>query len=890
MSPQDDLAKDAVPGNDAGFAPTLSWDATDTTARVIGRYHLVRRLGEGGMGEVWLAEQKEPVRRRVALKLIKGVNTQETIARFNSERQALALMDHPAIAKVFDADTTPEGAPYFVMEYVAGAPITNYCNLHRLSTRDRLELFVRLCDGVQHAHQKAIIHRDLKPSNILVTEVDGKAAPKIIDFGVAKALTRLGDETMYTRAGGLIGTPGYVSPEQAGSSGEDIDTRTDVYSLGVVFYELLAGAPPLDLEKVGLEEFLRRLREDEPPKPSTKISTQDPSSSTEVASQRQTVPEALAKQLRGELDSIAMKALEKERSRRYPSASEFAADIRRYLNNEMVLAVPPSLAYRARKFGVRHRAALVTACAFVLVLVAATVISIRQSIRANREAAVAQSVNDFLLRDMLSQASASNQSRGKLDPDIKVRTALDRAALRIEGKFQQQPEVEAAIRNTMGGTYVQLGQYAEAQKQFERVLELRRKTLGDQDPQTVATRAALGNVARNRAQYAEAETLLAPALEFQRRVLGPENAETLRTMSDLEAVYNERGENAQAEALGISLVEVQRRVLGPENVDTLSSMNRLANVYDEEGKLDKAEALHSQTLEIRRRVLGPEHPSTLLSMGNLANVYYDEGRFAESRALKSQCVEISRRILGPEHPDTLRIVDNLATTYAAEGKPAEAEAIFSRNVVVERRVLGPEHLQTLRTMCNLAWAFTLEGKFAQAEPLYKQVIEISHRVLAPEHTVAMQALGNLESVYQQQGEYAKAESVAVQVLAAERRQPNDEDGIASASADLAMAYASQGKFAEGEPLASSALETGRKTSPDDWGTFRAESILGACLAGQKKFAEAEPLLLDGYQGMSDRKAKIPAGNSYYLDFARASIVQMYRSSGKPEKAAEWKKK
>jgi len=421
---------------------------------VIGRYRLLQKIGEGGMGEVWLAEQKEPVRRRVALKLVKaGMNTREVIARFASERQALALMDHPAIAKVFDAGSTPQGAPYFVMEYVAGVPIATYCDNHRLSTRERLELFMHVCEGVQHAHQKAIIHRDLKPSNILVTEVDGRAAPKIIDFGVAKALgQKLTADTVFTHVGEIIGTPEYMSPEQAYSSGEDIDTRTDVYSLGVIFYELLAGEPPLDLRKVAYAEVLRRLREEEPLRPSTKIRTQDAAKSTAVGQKRRAEPLALAKQMRGDLDSIALKALEKDRSRRYGSPSDLAADIRRYLNHEAVLAVLPSVAYRARKFARRYRAALVTVCAFVLVLIVAAGVSIRQSLRANREAAVAQAVNDFLQNDLLAQASAATQSgpTAKPDPDLKVRTALDRAAVRITGKFDRQPEVEAAIGTPSG--------------------------------------------------------------------------------------------------------------------------------------------------------------------------------------------------------------------------------------------------------------------------------------------------------------------------------------------------------------------------------------------------------------------------------------------------------
>ena len=492
------------------MAPEEGFDADATSAldeggpgTVIGRYHLLQRIGEGGMGEVWLAEQKEPVRRRVALKLVKaGMSSREVIARFESERQALAVMDHPAIAKVFDAGSTPQGAPYFVMEYVAGVPITAYCDNHRLSTRERLELFMHVCEGVQHAHQKAIIHRDLKPSNILVTEVDGKPAPKIIDFGVAKALTqKLSAEAMFTRVGAMIGTPEYMSPEQASSAGEDIDTRTDVYSLGVIFYELLAGVPPLDLRKGTLEEFLRKLREDDAPKPSSRLRTQDPATSTELARKRHTEPRTLAKQMRGELDAIALKALEKDRSRRYGSPSDFAADIGRYLRNEAVLAVPPSVAYRARKFARRYRVALVTACAFVLVLVAAAVISIRQSIRANREAAVAQAVDDFLQNDLLGQASAYKQS--KPDPKITVRDVLDRAAQRIQGKFEKQPEVEAAIRGTIGQTYEDLGLYPEAQSQLERALDLQRRALGAKNPETLKTMSRLGRLAWLQGKYSE---------------------------------------------------------------------------------------------------------------------------------------------------------------------------------------------------------------------------------------------------------------------------------------------------------------------------------------------------------------------------------------------------
>jgi len=776
----------------------------------------------------------------------------------------------------------------------------------------------------------------LKPSNILVAELDGRAEPKIIDFGVAKALSqKLTAHTMFTRVGALIGTPEYMSPEQALSSGEDIDIRSDVYSLGIIFYELLAGAPPIELRGLVFDEFLRKLREEDPPKPSTKIRTREAATSSELARKRQTEPPALAKLVGGDLDSIALKALEKDRSRRYGSVSEFAADIGRYLNHEAVLAVAPSAAYRTRKFARRHRGALVTACAFVLVLVTAAVVSIWQSIRANREAAVAEAVSNFLRNDVLAQASASTQSgpNTKPDPDLKVRTALDRAATRITGKFDRQPEVEAAIRDTIGRTYIDLGLYAEAKTQLERALELHRRTLGAENQKTLATARGLGYLAIRQGKQAEAETLLTDTLAIQRRVLGPENSETLATMLSLDAVYAQEGKYTQAEALGAQLMEIQRRVSGPEHPSTLESMNNLALVYYEQGKYEQAEkldnqilevrrrvlgpehpntlgsmnnlartyaaeakyteaeVLHSQALDIKRRVLGPDHPDTLLTMNNLAVVDLDDGKYAQAEALDSQALEIRRRILGPEHPDTLQSMHNLAQANYVLGKYAQAEALFSQTVEIRRRVLGPEHPRTLLSTWTLAAVYAAQGKYARADALFKQTLETSRRVLGPEHPITVGELADFAFMYQREGDYATAESIAAQVLAIRRRSPGSQNATTLSSAlDLGLACASQGKFTESEPLAREALEFYEKQQPDDWQRYRAESLLGASLAGQKKYAEAEPLLTDGYQGALARKDRIAIPDRYNLDRAREWLVQLYVAWGKPGKAAEWRKK
>ncbi len=654
-------------------------ELTSVEQKSLGPYRLLQKLGEGGMGRVWLAEQTAPVRRRVAVKLIKaGMYDDAVLKRFASERQSLAIMDHPSIAKVFDAGTTPDGQPYFVMEYVPGVPITDYCDQKRLNIRERMELFIKVCDGVQHAHLKAIIHRDLKPPNILVTEVDGKPLPRIIDFGLAKATTSLApDESMLTRLGAFVGTPGYMSPEQADTSLQDVDTRTDVYSLAVVLYVLLTGSMPFDSKK-NVNEVLRQVREVEPPRPSTRIAT-GKKSSTGSAQNRGSEPRQLAKLLRGDLDWITMKALEKDRTRRYGTPSELAADINRYLQHEPVVARPASTAYRMRKYARRHRAGLVVVSAFALVLIVAAVVSVLQSIRASRETAVAKAVNDFLQQDVLAQASGDNQLQAnfKPDPNITVRTLLDHAAQRIDGRFANQPETEVTLRNTFGTIYTELGAYPEARQQLERALALGLRTLGADDPKTLTAESSLGELALIQARYTEAQMLNRQALEGRRRVLGPENPATLKSMSRLGEAYDHDRKYVQAEALCSQALETQRRVLGPESPDTLLSMNNLTAVYTDEGKYTQAESLGLQTLEIMKRVLGPERTGTLTLLGNLGILYTEEGKYAQAEVTFSQLLEIERRVNGPGSPGAASAKYNWACLEARQGNKDKAMALLS---------------------------------------------------------------------------------------------------------------------------------------------------------------------------------------------------------------------
>jgi eukaryotic-like serine/threonine-protein kinase len=863
----DGAPNDVTRDDAAGAWPRAGSSVTDVVAPVfarIGRYTILRLLGEGGMGAVYEAEQDLP-HRIVALKLIRaGYASPETLRRFENEAQALGRLHHPGIAQIYEAGRAGN-QPYFAMELVYGETLLAYSEHHKLSTPQRLELVAKICDAVQHAHQRGLIHRDLKPANILVEE---SGQPRVLDFGLARLTDSDAHATRQTDIGQLLGTLAYMSPEQVLGDPEEIDTRSDVYALGVILYELLAGQKPYAIGRQ-LPEVVRTIREEEP-----------------------TALHSLNRTYRGDIETVVGKALEKDKTRRYASAAELAADLRRHLRDEPITARPPSTTYQLQKFARRNKALVVGVAAVFVVLIAGVVASTWEAVQARRAEASAQAVNDFLQNDLLAQASTANQSGpgAKPDPDLKVRTALDRAAARIGGKFAGHPDVEASIRDTMGQTYTDLGLYPEARKQFEQALDLERRALGEKNPHTLKTMSRLARVAELQGKYPEAEALLSQALAIQRRVLGSDHPDTLYSMVNLLTVYGREGKQVP-EALGSETLAVERRVLGPEHPGTLALMNNLANGYQSDGKFAQAEALHSQALEIQRRVLGPEHPDTLRSMGNLANVYEDQGKYAQAEALYSQTIEIQRRVLGAEHPVTLGCMDNLANVYAEEGKYAQSEALHSQTLEIQRRVLGPKHPSTLGSMDNLAGVYEDESKYAQAEALFSRTLEMMRSTLGPEHAITVLTLGDFASMYQREGKYDLAEKYGVQALAGQRRALGAEHPDALAcEADLALAYVSQGKFAEAEPLAHEALEAEKKIQPDDWQRYRAASLLGASLAGERKYTEAEPLLLEGYQGMLARKDRIDVPDRYHLDVAHQWLIQLYQAWGKPDKAAEWKTK
>jgi serine/threonine protein kinase/tetratricopeptide (TPR) repeat protein len=688
---------DAVPPPEVTETTIASEPAESPDVRV-GNYRLRQRVGVGGMGEVWEADQLEPVRRRVAFKVIKaGMDSKQVVARFEAERQALAMMDHPAVAKVFDAGTTPQGRPYFVMEFVRGVPITEHCDRHRLSTRERLELFCKVCEGVQHAHQKAIIHRDLKPSNVLVTEQEGKRLPKIIDFGVAKATARkLTEKTMFTELGVLIGTPEYMSPEQAELTGEGVDTRTDVYSLGVILYELLVGALPFDpkeLRSGGFEGIRKKIREEEPRKPSTRLSTLGDRSTESARCRRVDLP-TLQRQLRGDLDWITMKALEKDRSRRYGSPMELAADIGRYLADEPVLASPPSVAYRSRKFVRRHKvgvaAGLVVALAIVLGMAVAAVGFLRAKraeYQAREEAETAQQVSEFMTG--LFKGSDPTVAQGET---LTVREVLDRGAKRLETDLADQPEVRARLLTTIGRVYTNLGLFENAASLQESALTLQRELLGNQHNETTRSMMGLGWMYFRLGRLDEAGELFHEAYETRRRVFGEDDPDTLWALHYTGTLEQHRGNLDEAERIYLNVLEGERRVLGSDDYKTMATVNNLADLYATCGRYDEAQQLHRQNLDARRRALGEDHPLAIRTMLELAGVLMVQGLPAEAESLTRKALERTQRVLPEEHWQTRLAVHTLACLVARRGEHAEAirllERLKEQQIAADNRSLG----------------------------------------------------------------------------------------------------------------------------------------------------------------------------------------------------------
>ncbi|UCG58249.1 MAG: serine/threonine protein kinase [Phycisphaerales bacterium] len=701
----------------------------------VDQYKLIDVLGEGGMGIVYLAEQKEPIRRRVALKVIKpGMDSKRVIARFEAERQALALLDHPNIAQVYDAGTTDSGRPYFVMEHVQGLPVTEYCDQHKLSIEDRLILFRQVCDAVQHAHQKGIIHRDIKPSNILVFAEQDKAIPKIIDFGIAKAISLpLTERTVFTEDTQLLGTPEYMSPEQADMATEDIDTRSDVYSLGVLLYVLLTGVMPFDPEALregGLEHIRKLIRETDPKTPSTRLSKLGDEAAT-VAQNRRTQIRTLAKHLRKELEWIPLKAMRKERAERYRSASELADDIENYLTGSPLIAGPPSTTYRLKKFVRRHGTLSGAVLAVAVTLIIGLVATTAMYLRSERALGEARAVADFLTQDVLGAIGKAESY------ETTVGNVLDIASNNLEGKFADQPLVEAYIRARLGWTYHQLGEPAKAERHIERTLRLYEQHFGEEHRRTLGQMHNLGWVYLAQVRLDDAYRIWTRALEIVRRKRGNKSA----LNNALGCLCSGMGKYEEAEALFLDNVGAD----WPERAEVreYSGMN-LARVYYRQGRYEEAERLF---LKLPGIANAEQDRGKLQYTTTLADVYRAQGRYKEAEQLYKTNLEKQRQVLGEDHNNTVATMVHLARLYTEQQRYEEAELLFRQALDSRRRKLAGDHPDTLHYMHELAVLHMLQNRYGEAEPLLIEALEGRRLKLGDEHPQTLESWNKLIELY-----------------------------------------------------------------------------------------------------------------------------------------------
>ena len=744
------------PGAEEDFGSAATADGVlEQLGGRIERYKLLSVLGEGGMGIVYLAEQQEPIRRKVALKVIKpGMDSKRVMARFEAERQALALLDHPNIAHVYDAGTTEGGRPFFVMEFVKGLSITEHCDRHKLTIEERLRLFQQVCQAVQHAHQKGIIHRDIKPSNILVSTQDDKAVSKIIDFGVAKALAQpLTERTLATEDSQLLGTPEYMSPEQADMANEDIDTRSDIYSLGVLLYVLLTGVLPFDsdtLREGGIENIRKTIRETDPKTPSTRLAKLG-GEAIKLAENRRTEIHALAKNLKKELEWIPLKAMRKERSERYRSASELADDIENYLKGAPLIAGPPSAIYRSRKFVRRHKALITGVSAVFAVLMAGVIVSTLFAIRSEQQADLSNRVLSFLTNEVLMSADPSRAKRW----EITLSEVLDAASENLKTKFSDEPLVEATIRHTLGNTYLSLGKSMAAQPHIERAYRIRCVELGQEHLDTLASTLSLSSLRLRQSKYKEAERLCAIAVKGRRKLLGPEHPDTLASMSKLAVVYWYQRQTSKAETLFYEVLEFRRSTLGEDHPDTLAALDGLAWAYMLQERYFEAQQIFERLYKTRIETLG-EDPNIVEGSDGLVSVYMKVDRLEEAESLGHKCLEFKRNALGEEHPETLESMGLLAKVYTKQGRYEEAEQLYKKVQETQQR-LDMQDRKVLDQLDGLAELYVEQSRYGEAEPLLQWAYQRRENLFGTENPHTIDMLEQLLKLYKAWNKPKKAE-------------------------------------------------------------------------------------------------------------------------------------
>ena len=830
------------PDEPTELSPSFEYPAL--VGRHIGPYQVVEELAQGGMGQVFLAQRADGAfDTQVALKVIRGgFASREIHRRFLAERRILARLRHQHIAHLLDGGMTHAGQPYFVMEYIDGEIITHYCDKRRLGVEHRLGLFQDVCKAVQYAHANLVVHRDLKPNNILVTD---SGQVKLLDFGIAKLLREQPDEeTALTQTGHLVMTPEYASPEQV--RGEAVTTATDVYSLGVLLYELLTGHRPYRLAGRGRSELERVICEEEPEAPSTAIrrtaerrkadgTTQEITPET-VSQARDTPSERLQRRLRGDLDTIVLKALRKEPDRRYASAEAFLEDIRRHLAGLPVSAQADTLSYRMRKFVRRHRMGVGTGTLVMLLVIGFTWGVIQERNRAQAEAAKLAEVKEFLVG--LFETSDPWQENERAD--VTARVLLERGVERIDA-LAEEPEVQAEMLHVLGVVYRQLGKYEEAHSLLIQALDLRRSLLGEIHLDVTNSKNALAWVLKEKGAYDEAEHLYRDALAIQQKLLGDEHEAIAESLNNLALVLVKQGQYDEAEHLYRDALAIQQKLLGDEHEAIAESLNNLGILHNKKGAYNEAERTHRKALAMRRKLLGDRHPYIAESLNNLAIVLEKKGHYDEAEQFHREALAIRRNFLGNEHPLIALDLDNLAYVLRQKGDYEEAERLNREGLRMWRALVDPEHPDVSISMSNLALILHAKGAYDQADSLYREALAMQIKVLPPQHPLIGHSLSRLGRLLVDQNRAEEAEPLLQEALAIHL-----------------------GNYGEAHKH-----------------TVDVKRLLGRCLAALGRYEDAEPLLLKSlayYEAEALEKD---------ITKARRALVDFYTAQDKPDKAAAY---
>jgi tetratricopeptide (TPR) repeat protein len=857
----------------------------------VGRYTLLREIGEGASGIVFHARQLEPIQRDVAIKVIKlGMDTREVIARFEAERQALALLDHPDIAHVLDAGATSSGRPFFVMELVAGAPITRFADAERMSVSARIELMIRVCAAVEHAHQKGVIHRDLKPSNILVANAGGAARPKIIDFGVAKATSAQRGHTVATALGSFLGTPGYLSPEQAEAGAAAVDTRSDIYSLGALLCELLVGAPPFGSRQG--PDLLRKLRDEEPPRLSTRVRSLPAAELAAIAQARNSTPKKLHQEIAGDLEWIVAQCLERDPDRRYATVGDLAADLRRHLALAPVRARPPAFAYVFGRLVRRHRALASVIAASVVLLAAATALSLRfawqaarAELEARRETTATRQMTEFLQNDLLAAAAQETQPVW----DLRWRGVLDRAAARIAGRFDDRPALAAGMHATLGASYRTLGDFSAAQHHYERAFFLRSLAQSQVDEELLAIADGLTGTLHSQGNFA-------PILRLWRQIEHtlPRDAALplrLRILRELARAECDARDASSALFHSERAIALAAGASGTDSPEYFRSLHTLALVQHGTRRFSAAVSTAERAVAGLHHTSGPDARETLAAMTTLARCYRFDRRLPEAEQLYRDVIARLTRLLGADHPAVLAAKSELSFVFQEAGRYDEAIALADEEIAVKRRVMGPEHPLTLNAMTNRGYQQQLAARFDDAIATHREVLAIRERIHGPRHVANASSLfgiGVALRVSQRAAEsipwLRRACALRTELLGAENR-----DTLLAAS-ELGFALAETGCFAESAAILAATVANFTRTDPESWNVAVAQSRFAEPLIALHRFDEAEAALHSAHKRLSRDDVEVPPATRPQLREIAQRFVRLYSLWGRPADAAQWEQR